>query len=426
VKRLLLAVGLVGCTDGADRVDPPIDELPAGVWEPVPGGWIWDASLAAENGTVWWTYIEHRSQPDDSTFDNDVWLAATTATGQRRIEPSRVAPGDGSIWSPQVAVTPSAVLVATRGLDSVLRRFDRSGSPLGNPTPIVVDDGGPGETDIRTIELVATVDGGAQLVAALLSETAEVALVDLDATGTPLRTVLVGAPDAMEPGSSTTNAIAAAPRPDGSTIVAWDRYYNGCISTRPAATLTAPVTGQTVGTIQLVRDMPDRSEALPAVAAAGDTAYIAWQSGYGNMPLQLAKYPDVATVLAEVGDANDTNGDVLIALAAPGRGAIAWHAEQAGTLNVMTFAESGGTVRFGTPRVMSAVHAGAPMDSVGLEHVGDDRYVLGWIEGRELTEQERLYATELDFANEALRVAPPVEARPLPAASPTQRRFPCP
>jgi hypothetical protein len=420
VSKLLLVLGLVGCTDGTEPVDPPIEELPAGVWEPAPGAWIWDASLTVENGTVWWAYLEHRPVPDGYD-DNDVWLAATTATGERRTTPSRL-DADDALWSPQVAVTPSAVLVAMRGPDTQLRAFDRSGTPLGASSPIVLE----AAIDVRTIELVATASGGAQLVAALVSDTAEVGIVDLDANGAPTGTVLVGTPDSLEPGGTATNAIAAASRPDGSTIVAWDRHYNGCISTRPGNTQIAPVTGQTVGTIQLVGDEPERSEALPAVAAAGTTAYIAWQSGYGSMPLQLAKYPDVSTVLAEIGDANETNLDVMIALAAPGRGAIAWRAESAGTLNVMAFTETGGIVQLGTPRVLPAVHANFQMDAVGLEHVGDDRYVLGWIEARGVSQMERLYATELDFANEALRVAPPVETRPRPAASAARRRLPCP
>lgn len=423
--RLLLALALIGCTPETDPVDPPIEELPPGVWEPVPGAWIWDASLAADNGTVWWSYIQRRSPAGEYLTADETWLAATDTTGTAVIAPSHVDPGSGSIYSPDVAVTPSAVVVATTGRSNVVRRYDHGGAPLGAAYAITVDDGGRAVTDLGAIELVATAGGGTQFVAALLWETAEVAIVDLDAAGTPTRTVLVGTPDATEPGGTTTNGVAAAARPDGSTIVAWDRNYNGCISTRPSATLTAAVDGATVSATQVVRDMPERGETLPAVAASGSTAYIAWQTGYANAPIALAAYPDVGTVLAELGDPTDDNREVSISLAAPGRGAIAWKAERAGTLNVVAFTETGGSVLFGSPHVVPAVRGGAPT-SVGLVHVGDDRYVLGWIETRGFGDEERLYATELDLANEALRPAPPIETTVEPRTPTTRRARPCP
>lgn len=425
MKRILVAVGLAACTPGADPVDPPVDELPAGVWEPVPGAWIWDASQAAENGTVWWTYTQHVRQTDGFGDTNDVWLTATSATGERQVAPSGVDPGSDAIWSPQVAVTPSAVIVMTRGNSSVISRFDRSGSRLGAPTPITIDDGGRAATIGNTIDLVATPDGGAQLVAALFSETAEVAIVDLDAAGATTRTVLLGPPDTTEPGGTAPNIVAAAPRADGSTIVAWDHHYNGCISTRPSATLTAPFDGTNVGAIQAVGDLPDRSEYLPAVAAAGSTAYIVWQSYSAGLPFSLAKYPDVGTVLAEVGDRNEESSAVTITLSAPGRGVISWNTYDAGRLNVVAFTESGGTVSFGSPHVVTAVNPLFGMTSTGLVHVGADRYVLGWIERRGASDEARLYATELDLANDALRPAPPVEARP-PVPGMPQRALHCP
>ncbi len=272
------------------------------------------------------------------------------------------------------------------------------------------------------MDLIARADGGSQLVAALQSDTADVAIVELDANGVVGATRIAGTPDPTD-GGTVAGTIAAGARPDGTTLVAWDRGYNGCLSSRPSSTLTTSVDATGIASIQTVRDLPD-SEAHPAIGTSGAAAYIAWLSfSSEGSRIALARYPDVATVIAEVADPNKLHQELVVTLAAPDRGVIAWQSSGT-TIQVVRFEDRAGTVLLGTPRTIPLVDADAGLVLTGVVHVGEDRYVIAWIESRfvALDTPHRLYATELDLGNEALRPAPPV----VPTTSVSARRLRCP
>ena len=424
MRSVALALLLLGCTDGDSRSHPPPDEPPAGVWEPVPGADIWDASLAVEGDRLWWATTRRITPGGEFLFEESIWLSATSTSGASVIAPMEVAPDSSSMFDPDVVVTPSAVVAKLGGVETLLRRYDRSGTPLG--APYAVEIRGPDITNVNDIVLVPTASGGIQLVASLQADTAEVEIIDIDANGTVGARRLAGTPDTTEPGGSAAGTVSAAQHLDGSTLIAWDRNYNGCVSTKPSATLTTAFDGVTIGAIQPVRDLPD-SEASPAIATSGAAAYLVWLSFSGEgSRIALARYPDVATVIAEIGEANQYRTDVTLALAGPDRGAIAWRLHATTDLHVVPFEDRAGTIYVGTPRVIPSVEAEASGFTVGLVHVGDERYVLGWIETRNagLDQPHRLYATVLDLANQALRPAPPIATTTSPSARP--RRLRCP
>jgi hypothetical protein len=327
-------------------------------------------------------------------------------------------------YPPDVAVTPTAVVAKFGGTTTFLRRFDRVfGKPLGDAYPVAIQNGATTIPTLAETKLVATADGGVQLVAALgTSDVAEAAIVNLDASGTPTRTVFVGTPDTYEMIHSRANGVAAAARSDGSTLIAWDRSYSDCGPVRPSSTLTSSVTGSTVGAIQSVHDVPDVSEMEPSIASSGDTAYITWSliDDVGRYRIALAKFPDVTTALAEIGDPTISKYDAMLTLAEPGRGAIAYRpGNLARSLEVVAFAEDAGTVKVSAPHVIPAVDPNKFPVAVGLVHVDGYRYVLGWIE---TGSNPRLYATLLDFTGAIMRPAPAFDVHPAPGPRTTRKR----
>jgi hypothetical protein len=377
----------------------------------MPGAWIWNASLAADGDVVWWATTRKTSPAGEYLSKDDIWLGATSPIGRSIVEPARVAPDSKSRFDPDVVVTPSAIVAKLGGFETLLRRYDRNGVPLGDPYKLVVDDGGHEYTGFNDTALVPTFDGGVQFIASLQGAMTEVGIVGLDASGMATMTTFLGTPNTTEPGGSQASAIAAAARPDGSTLLAWDRHYNGCISTRPSETFATAFDGATVGAIDPVHDVSDQHEAQPAIAASGTTAYLAWQESSPslNSRIALAKLPDVATVIAEIGEQNKLNTDVSLTLAGPGRGAIMYRAGEAwysGPFHVVAFQERAGSIELSAPRVVPQVNPVASTMSVGLVHVGNDRYVVGWIESGE---PARLYAMQIDLAKAVLRPAPAFE-----------------
>lgn len=414
----IAALLLAGCThyfgggddeDGDDR--PPPDagstgEIPAGVWEPMPGAEINDASVAANGDTLWWAAQRRISPSGDYLFDDSIWMTATTSRGTTLVPPSAVAPASDAKFAPDVALTPSAVVVKLGGVETLLRRYEHAGAPLGEPYALDVTD-----LAFNHSELIATAGGGLQFVAALISETAEAAVVDIDAAGVQQATRLVGVPDDSEVGGSNAGQVAAVGRPDGSTLLAWDRYYNYCVSSKPASTLTTTLTSTTFGPIQPVRDLPD-SESLPVIAAKGDGAFIAWvTSSAAGSRVSLARYPDVTTVLAEVG--GSTSGwwytEAALALAAPDRGALVWSEAETGNLFVTPFEYRGQGIYLGDPHPIPDIDAGTRGSTVGFVHVGDDRYVVAWVESGSVATNgpNRLFAMQVDLATTTMRPAPP-------------------
>ena len=80
----------------------------------------------------------------------------------------------------------------------------------------------------------------------------------------------------------------------------------------------------------------------------------------------------------------------------------------------------------GTPRVLPHVDTELGQTAVGIAHVGDDRYVVGWIESGFITstEEARLYAMQVDLAADAMRPAPRIA--PIAANTNAARRWRCP
>lgn len=396
-----MALVLVGCAADEDvPTGPDPDVLPAGVWEPVPGADILDASVALDGDRLWWAY-SHRLPTIGGEYS--IRLAATSMSGDAVVAPTEVSTDRGASYEPEVIATPSAIVAKLGGTRTLLRRYDREGAPLGAEVPVAIE----GDfININDVKLIPTAAGGAQLFASLQSDTAEIAIVDFDADGVAGPTRLAGTPDA-EDGGTVASSVTAAARPDGTTLVAWDRGYNACVSSRPSATLTTAIDGATIGPIQSVRDLP-QSEVTPAIASSGSTAFIAWLSDAGTASrVALARYPDVGTVLGEL----ETGyvQDLSLVLAAPDRGVLAWRPWNGGEITLVRFEVIAGALHFGEPRIVHNVGVQAGGHATSVVHVAGDRYLVSWIEGTYagFEIEHRLYATELDMADTTMRRVPP-------------------
>jgi hypothetical protein len=409
---VLVLLGCAGDHAGPDTLEPPAE--PPGVWQPMPDADIWDAGVAFDGAKLWWATARRGSSIG---YDAGMWLSATSLAGDVLVAPTEIDPENRIANDPAVVVTPTAIVAKLGEARASVRRYDYAGSPLGPPQLIDVRVGDI--VNVNDVAVVATASGGVQLVATLQSETTEIEIIDLDDSGA-LSRHFGSPPDTA--GGGTAGAVAAGARPDGSTLIAWDRNYNDCVTDRPSSTLTTTFAGTAIDTIQSVRDLPD-SEMSPAIATSGATAYIAWQSESADgARIALARYPDVTNVIAEIANPS-YGGRVRLALAGPDRGAIAWSNVHGTELYVAAFADRAGTIHVGAPRVFSTVEPETGAYTVGFVHVGDDRYVLAWIETEGvLDDSSTLYASELDLATEELRPAAPV----VPTTSLRPRRWRCP
>lgn len=437
-RSLAIAALLGGCAyfdSDAGPGDPPSPPdarepvvIPPGVWEPAPGASITNASLASENGTIWWIYT--RTEPTKS----NVWLAATSSSGEPIVAPSHVALLEA--FHTDLAITPSAIVTSFGRRSTSVRRFDRTGAALGDAYPLVIEVNGATIDEPWPRDVVPTARGGVQFVTSLdYSTIAETAIAELDAAGAQTSTVYFGTPDSYQGTPSIASGGTIAARSDGSTLVAWSRGYVSCVPLLPFSTLTTSVTGTTVGAIEPVGDIPELGESAPSIASSGDTAYITWNIDdvyFTTSRIALAKFPGATTALVEVGDPNDRNSQPMLTLADASRGAILYHSDRDlgetryshGTRYVVAFAESGGTVQLSEPRAIPIVDPDASSSvTIGLVHVSGDRYVIAWTEYHDA--EERLYATEIDFADAMMRAALAFEAKR--AAGPrTARKLPCP
>lgn len=399
---------------------PGGDALPDGIWEPMPGESVASASVAADGATLWWA-VAKREPIIGSVYSN--WLLATQTTGEELVAPTEITPDNPSGYHPDLVVTPSAIVAKVDGIDLLMRRYDRAGTALGTPFPVDID---AAYTNYNTVALTATASGAVQLVATLQADAAEVAIVDIDATGVVGATHTAGTPDPTD-GGTTAWSVSAAARPDGSTLLAWDRGFNACISTRPASTLTTVFDGANVGPIESVRDLPD-SEMRPMIAATGDAAFVAWiDSAENGSRIELARYPDVTTVLAEAAsDSSGAFGEMRFVLSSPDRGAIAYRQNPGPGIYVRSFEDRAGTLVLGTPHLVPLVETDKYPWLTGLVPVGNDRYVVAWIEEGAFAsnDEAHLYATELDLAGEQMRPAPPAPRDP--TVQPRPRRLRCP
>jgi hypothetical protein len=276
----------------------------------------------------------------------------------------------------------------------------------------VFADGQPGS--VTRLKLVANGAGSIDVLAAASSSTFEIGVVALDTEYRGSVETTIGQP--LEGGeTSVVFGLAGVMRSDGSRVVGWDRNWDQCRGPHPAMTLTTSLGPASVGPIQSVYDLPERGETYPAIAAAEDSIYVAWQTDSYNSrsSIALARYPDVSTVLVELGEPTSYSARPDIALAAPGRGAITWLAQDTNTLSVVGFEDTGSGILIGESRVFEPLGQGT-ITMTRLAHVGDERYVLAWIESNGAA--SHLYARVIDLAGEPpARLVPNAPAAPAPS-----------
>jgi hypothetical protein len=412
---------LLGCgvdDDGPTIMMPPDETLPDGVWEPFPGANIVDARFATDGDTLWWATSRRISDPVQYVSETAVWLHATSTTGTTLRAPAQVADADVAAWSPDVLLTPTDLYVKGRNDDVVLRRFTRTGEPAGDPVvvPFPLDD-----TIVYTpmeAALVATPAGTARVVLPLYRENSDVAIVDFDTSGQPATTAFAGTPDTAEGGTSPTFVTAGA-RSDGTTLVAWDRYYNGCISSKPAVTQTTSLVGNVVAPVTALPEQPDSGAVRPVIATHGDGAFLTWQRYTVDGPrIAISQYPDVATVLGDI--PGPTYSAHATALVNETRGAIATMIGD--DMLVVTPFERGAQLQLGTGMQVPLVDPVYYATIVGLHYVGNDQYVVAWIETKDINAPSRLFATTIEPVTNTMRPAPP-PATPAPMPD---RRLRCP
>lgn len=423
--RRLIVVGLLAACGPGNRVDEPDAAIappvpPVGVWEPAPGDHRGQTALAADaNGAVWWAYTEHTLVHELSHDDvvAHLWLTQTAATGELLMAPRLIdsAPRD----YPLIAVTDrSIVVVAASSSTMPLWLFNHNGMPLElAPHEIVVTQ--PNEY-IQDAALVARADGSLKVVSALYNSTVEASVVDVDASGSAGTTTRVGTAEMATQSNPVTGwptTVSAAGRSDGSLVLAWDRAYDQCFGPKPAFTMETTL-APAPDPIVTVGDRPERGEWQPALASAGDAVYIVWTTDVYNAESQIAiaRYPSVGTELATFGEPGGRAGQPTIALAAPDRGAVAWAAYHTGDVAVASFQDIGGTLVVGAPHLLPHVFD-RPATLVGMVHVGDERYVVAWLEGN-TTFGNRLYATQLDLSQDARQRPAPRVAAPTDAHAP--------
>jgi len=381
--RAAVAVALIaGCEpDARSPVEPP---GPQEVWEVFAGVGVGAVDVDARDGEVWFVADRGRLAGGPTNIVLSTW----TDRGEVLRERAEVV-ADGTY--PQLALAPDVVHViyTQPGWQIASRAFDRDGVPL-------LDAGLP--TVFQGTGVIAALpDGGARLVTRSADPAFEIASLAIDASGAPSTSVVqAGARD-----DAGAAMFAVAARGDGSSIVAWDRRYENCVPPyRPAVLLTASIADGAAGSIISVPDAGAREVTHPALATAGDDAYLGWRTGWTTV--RLARYPSLAEPI-EIPEA------FLDAVAATrDGGAIAWTSLD-GVMHVSRFA------------AMTPLALGETRDFGGLASaptiVGfvatNDHFVLAW------TEQDHLYARQIDFA--APRIAS--EPRRFPVATPRPR--PC-
>lgn len=399
MKRLAVLGCLASCGPGprdqpaetADAASSDVIAFPDGAWEPDPGPGRTDAHLFADGSGIWFVY--GRSGPMGA---GEVWLTKTTDAGDVIVAPTRVDGPEVAAWPQAIARSGSNIAIAFHhsagSLPPRLRMFDASGQPLrdeGHLVPMSVP-----EMDMRGMALAARADGTMRLFATYESpsSTAEVTMVDLDAAGDPVgEPALFGTADGSVP-----STVAAAFAADGSTLVAWDRDYDICHGfSDPDATLLANVAVD--GIVGTPTDVGPAggSDWQPSIASLGSTAYLAWTSTTdAGAVIRLARASEPPVVLAQLGIAPLGNHAPMIALAEPGRGALAWITDEY-ALRIASFRDDGTNV------IVGPVHA-IPLESLdslrGVVHMGDDRYVVSWTDNGWSPQASRLFALVVDLA----------------------------
>jgi hypothetical protein len=399
-----LLVLLVACSP-APKAEPDagVPGLPEGVWEPDPGPSRFPGSLAADGGDVWFSYeIVQGIAPT-------AWLTKTTSTGEVLHAPTAVAPSFNYGGGLTLAVTESNVVVAYKllggGDHASVRVFDRAGVALEPEAHPVVIAGATEET-VYQLQVVAAAGGGSRLVATLFDGAHQLGVVELDPAGAPTgRAMAAGVED-----GGVHQTVTAATQGDGSLLLAWDRVYDQCLGPAPPAQTFVVATDPLLqpGPVAALHDAPELDDTGPALVTAGGTTYLAWESAAnGNEQLALARYPALD---APITIPNTTRAfRPMLALAGPGRGAIAW---QSDALYVAPFEQVGADIVVGVPRAVPRVNPAPEVYGAlfGLVHVGEDRYVVGWME-ETVYPDGHLYATRIDFAEPGAPLAPAAPLR---------------
>lgn len=175
--RTVLLVVAIGC---APEPRPPVPGLPDGNYEPAPGADVWEASLTSSGNMVWWAYSK-RTVEAETIYDH-VYLSATSPDGEFRVNPTLV-DATGHSWGPDIAVSGNHVMVAMHsGWDTPprVRAFDLMGAPLATaPQAVDVRIAGKLPTVISSVALAPRADGRFTLVAGLVDESVDVAVVPL-------------------------------------------------------------------------------------------------------------------------------------------------------------------------------------------------------------------------------------------------------
>lgn len=399
VKRIIVLACVAGCgpaprealQDGssADAIG-----VPEGAWEPDPGVGRSSARIVADGSDIWIVYARVPASPA-----SEVWLTKTTSTGDVVVAPTRVDGPELAAWPISIARSGDNVAVVFQhsagSLPPRLRVYDRTGQPLRNQGHLVPIST-LGGTYMTNLALVARADGSMRLFAVHYDPglATETAVVELDASGDPVgEATLFGIDD-----ESTPVGLAAAVDADGSALVAWDRRYDVCAGhTHSDATLFTKVAVE--GAIDPVIDVGPlgRADREPSLAALGSTSYLARTSDtdFGSV-IRLSRARDASIAVTDIGDPQQLNHASMLALAEPGRGAIAWSTHEP-AIRLASLRDDG------TSLVVGPVHV-IPLPSMvsfrGIVHVGDERYVVSWTSESWTAQQsqQRLYAMVVDLA----------------------------
>jgi hypothetical protein len=397
----LVVVALVGaCVPGARPSGDDTIDLPAGVFEfPRHGRAI--AAIASTGDELWLLRYPLQGL-------TGLTLLKTSTSGDELLVTDPLDNGMPSVREASIAMTSETVVAAwtnDSAANPYVRVLDHAGKPLQSAEqPIPLVDSGTEITATNLVQLTARPTGGTRLMASLDSPGAvhEVALVDLDAVGNPTGTVMfAGTNDDGQARHLATTTTAA-----DKTLVAWDRNYDPCTGPyRPALALASDTTN--MAAVQVLGDLPERSELWPAVAAYDTSAFIAWQTGWEGNTVAVASYDDLggAITLATTGISP------MLALGGADRGAVATMGLT--TIDVTPFERSGTTLGAGTARTVSRVTWLANMWPIGLLHLTDQRYLIVWQEADSNEPNSvRVYGAMIDFDAPAPRPAPATTLAP--------------
>lgn len=297
-----------------------------------------------------------------------------------------------------------------------VRAFDADGAPRNSAVPVTPVVGGSEVPTMFATGLAAAGGGHARLLTSIstIAQTSEIALVDLDATGTSTGTSV----DAGTPDGDTVSTLALASLADGSTLVGWDRIYNACHGDmRPSRTMTGVVdSAWNLGPLTSVGDAADQQYMAPSLASIDGTAYVEWTAMSGDAStMWLAMYPAFDGAVA-IGPAWQTPA---IALTDAQHGALAW-IDADSNVDLQRFDNTAGIV-LGELRTILPVDTDPEVykSLAGVAPVGDGRFLIAWEEQPQDWTQTRLYATVVDFAE-------PAPAMPAKRTSPIRAfRRPC-